>query len=80
MQLFLTRLKQNLKKVIVPFTTSLFFLFNKYVLFIVHHGHPVGERGFYTPKRDFNLSIYPKSNSLNMKNDQYIRKRPIFRT
>ena len=29
-------------------------------------------KGILYSKRDFNLSIYPKSNSLNMKNDQYI--------
>ena len=62
MQLFLTRLEQNLKKVIVPIHYLLIFLFNKYVSTIVHHGHPAGERGFYTPKTSFiNLSIYPKS-------------------
>ena len=47
-QLFLTRLKQNLKKVIVPIHYLLIFLFNKYVSSVVHHGHPAGERGFYT--------------------------------
>ena len=29
-------------------TPPFFFLINKYVSSVVHHGHPAGERGFYT--------------------------------
>ena len=52
---------QEPTSIIVPLLLRSFFI-NKYVLSIVHHGRPAGERGFYTPKTRFvNLSIYPKS-------------------
>ena len=41
---------QEPTSIIVPLLLRSFFI-NKYVLSIVHHGRPAGERGFYTPKR-----------------------------
>ena len=51
---------QEPTSIIVPLLLR-FFLINKYVLSIVHHGRPAGERGFYTPKRDLLTLVFTQN-------------------